>query len=240
VQYYNNVFTGASDDMLDLDGTDAWVEGNIFMHSHRNGSPDSSAAISGGSYDFGAGAGGVRTSEITIINNLFFDCDNAGTAKEGNFFTFINNTIVHTTKTGGEDFASGVVNSRDTTPSLTAIGAGFYLEGNIILDAEQLARNYDPAQTIVTFSNNILPYAWTGPGGGNVIADPLLKHVPQVSETHFTTWSQAQVMRDWFSLLPGSPALGTGPNERDQGGLNPLGASISGHPSAPTTRRRWC
>ena len=230
VQYYDNVFTGGSDDILDLDGTDAWVEGNIFMHNHRNGSPDSSAAISGGNYDYGTGAGGVRTSEITIINNLFFDCDNAGTAKEGNFFTFINNTIVHTTKTGGEDFASGVVNSRDTTPSLTAIGAGFYLEGNIILDAEQLVRNYDPTQTSVTFSNNILPYAWTGPGGGNVIADPLLKHVPQVSETYFTTWSQAQVMRDWFSLLPGSPAHGTGPNGREQGGLNPLGASISGAP----------
>jgi len=231
VQYYNNVFTGGSDDMLDLDGTDAWIEGNIFMHCHRNGSPDSSSAVSGGSFDFGSGAGGVRTSEITIINNLIFDCDNAADAKEGNFFTFINNTIVHTTKTGGEDFDSGVVNSRDTTPTITAIGAGFYLEGNIILDAEKLARNYDPALTLVTFSNNILPYAWAGPGGGNVIADPLLKHVPQVSETFFTTWSQAQVMRDWFSLQPGSPALGTGPNGCNQGGANPIGATLSGAPA---------
>jgi len=137
---------------------------------------------------------------------------------------------VHTTKTGGEDFASGVVNVRDTTPALTLFGAGYYLEGNIILDAEQLVRNYDQAQTTVTFSNNILPFAWTGPGGGNVVADPLLKHVPQVSETFFTTWSQAQIMRDWLSLLPGSPAIGTGPNGRDQGGVNPIGASIAGAP----------
>ena len=236
VQYYNNVFMGASDDILDLDGTDAWIEGNIFLHSHRNGSPDSSSAVSGGKYDFGAGAGGVRTSEITIIGNLFFDCDNAATAKEGNFFTFLNNTIVHTTKTGGEDFASGVVNVRDTTPGVTAIGAGFYLEGNIILDAEHLVRNYDPAQTTVTFSNNILPFAWTGPGGGNVIADPLLKHVPQVSETFFTNWGQAQVMRDWFGLLPGSPALDTGPNGRDQGGMVPLGASVSGEPGGTNSQ----
>lgn len=223
IQYYNNVFIGSSDDILDLDGTDAWVEGNIFLHNHRNGSPDSSSAVSGG-------ADSGNTSQITVINNLFFDCDNATTAKEGNFFTFINNTIVHVTKVGGEDFGSGVVNVRDTTPSVTTFGAGCYLEGNIILDTEQLVRNYDQAQTTVTFSNNILPVAWTGPGGGNVIADPLLKHVPQVSETLFTSWNQAQILRDWFSLLPGSPASGTGPNGRDQGGVNPIGASISGAP----------
>ena len=232
IQYYNNVFIGGSDDGLDLDGTDAWIEHNIFLHVHRNGAPDSSAAISGGNYDFGSGSGGVRTSEITIIGNLFFDCDNAATAKQGNFFTFLNNTIVHTTKTGGEDFASGVVNVRDTTPSLTTFGLGFYLEGNVILDAEQLVRNYDPAQTTVTFNNNILPFAWSGPGTNNVIADPLLKHVPQVSETSFSTWEQAQVLWDWFSLQPGSPARGSGPNGRDQGGVIPIGASIAGEPPA--------
>ncbi len=128
--------------MLDLDGTDAWVENNIFLHCHRNGSPDSSSAISGGNYDFG-GSDGVRTSEITIIGNLFFDCDNACDAKEGNFYTFYNNTIVHTTKVGGMDIDSGVVNLRDTTAGLTAFGAGTYLEGNIISDAEKLVRNYD-------------------------------------------------------------------------------------------------
>ncbi len=232
IQYYNNVFSGGSDDGLDLDGTDAWIEHNIFLHVHRNGAPDSSAAVSGGDYDFGAGGGGDRTSEITIIGNLFFDCDNAATAKQGNFFTLINNTIVHTTKTGGSDFASGVVNVRDTTPSLTTFGLGYYLEGNVILDAEQLVRNYDPAQTTVTFNNNILPYAWSGPGTNNVIADPLLKHVPQVSETAFSTWDQAQVLWDWFSLQPGSPARGTGPNGRDQGGVIPIGASIAGEPPA--------
>ena len=229
IQYYNNVFVGASDDILDLDGTDAWIEGNIFLHNHRNGSPDSSSAISGGSYDFGT-SGGVRTSEITAIDNIFFDCDNAATVKEGNFFTLINNTIIHVTKTGGEDFASGVVNVRDTTPGLTEYGKGYYLEGNIIQDAEQLVRNYDPAQVTVTFNNNILPYAWTGPGASNKIIAPLLKYIPKVTETYFSNWQDAQIMRDWFSLLPGSPARGTGPNGRDMGGNIPIGASISGAP----------
>jgi hypothetical protein len=224
IQYYHNVFIGASDDILDLDGTDAWIEGNIFLHSHQNGSTDSSSAVSGGNT-------GSDLSQITIIGNLFFDCDQAATAKQGNFFTMINNTAVHTTKAGGFDSASGVINVRDLDPGPpTTFATGFYMEGNVIVDTEQLVRNYDPAQTTVTWNNNILPFAWTGPGTNNVIVNPLLKHVPQVPETFFTTWDQAQVMWDWFSLLPGSPARGTGPNGRDKGGVIPLGASISGEP----------
>jgi hypothetical protein len=229
IQYYNNVFMGSSDDILDLDGTDAWIEGNIFLHSHRNGAPDTSSAVSGGN-------NGGRTSEITILGNLFFDCDNAATAKQGNFFTLINNTIIRMTKKGGMDFASGVVVVRDTTPSPTAFGAGFYLEGNIIADAEQLVRNYDANQTSVTFNNNVLPMPWNGPGSGNIVVDPQLKHVPQVSETYFTSWEEAQVMRDWFSLRSGSAALGAGPNGTDMGGVIPLGVSVSGEPPVFTNQ----
>jgi hypothetical protein len=223
LQVYNNVFAGSGDDLMDIDGTDAWIEGNIFLHVHRNGSPDSSAAVS-------AGSGGGRTSEVTILGNLMFDCDNAATAKDGNFYTLINNTIVHTTKQGGVDSDSGVVCVRDITPSLSAFAKGFYLEGNIIVDAEQLVRSYDAKQTTVTFNNNILPMPWSGPGSGNAVLDPMLKHIPDVSETNFATWDEAQVMRDWFSLLPGSPARGTGPNGMDKGGVIPLGVSISGAP----------
>ena len=229
VQFIENVFTGATDDELDLDGTDAWVEGNIFLHAHKNGAPDSSSAISGGN-------DGSRVSRITITGNLFYDCDEACTAKQGNFFTLINNTMVRTTKTGGKDTASGVVNVRDLDPAPTTFGAGFYLEANIIVDAEQLVRNYVEGQTTVTWTNNLIPLPWTGPGGRNSAADPMLKHLPQLAETSFTTWEEAQVMRDWFSLLPGSPALDAGPNGRDLGGVIPLGASISGEPSGVTTK----
>ncbi len=228
IQYYNNVFTGSSDDILDLDGTDAWIEGNIFLHSHRNGAPDSSAAISGGNDS-------SRTSEITILGNLIFDCDNTATAKQGNFYTLINNTIVHTTKEGGQDFASGVVAVRDTTPSPTTFGAGAYLEGNIIVDAEQLIRNYDPNRTTVTLNDNILPMPWDGPGSGNIVVDPQLTYIPQVSETYFTNWEEAQVMREWFSLRPGSAARGIGPNGTDCGSDISLGVSVSGEPAGTTS-----
>ena len=222
IQYLNNVFVGASDDVLDVDGTDAWIEGNLFLHVHKNGAPDSSSAVSGGN-------NGSDTSQVTIIGNIFFDCDQTATAKQGNFFTLLNNTVVRVTKTGGLDTEDGVVNVQDKVPSPpTTFGAGFYLEGNIIVDADQLVRNYDPAQTTVTFNNNILPIAWSGPGTGNLVASPLLKHIPQVSETFFTNWQAAQVLRDWFSLLPGSPGRGTGPNGQDEGGLIPIGASVTG------------
>jgi hypothetical protein len=219
VQFIDNVFAGASDDVLDLDGTDAWIEGNIFMHIHKNGSPDTSSAVSGGNDS-------SRTSEVTIIGNIFYDCDQAAMAKQGNFFTLMNNTIVHQTKTGGLDTDAAVVTLADDG---TTEAAGMYLEGNIIYDAEKLTRNVTSA--IVTFTNNLMPFAWTGPGGGNFHASPRFQHVPALAETHFTTYKQAQAMRQWLSLLPGSPAAGAGPNGSDLGGvIPPLGVSISGEP----------
>ncbi len=230
VHFINNVISGGQDDGLDLDGTDAWVEGNIFVHLHRNGdTPDSSGAVSGGN-------SGNDVSDITITGNLFFDCDNAATAKQGNFFSLINNTIVHTTKAGGIDGDSGVVNVRDTTPSPTTFGKGYYMGGNIVVDAGQLVRNYDPAHSSVTCVNTIIPMHWTGPGQDNRVTDPKLKHIPTVSEASFSTWAEAQVLRDWFSLQTNSPALGTGPNNHDLGGVIPIGVFISGEPSALTSQ----
>ncbi|HRT56487.1 MAG TPA: lamin tail domain-containing protein [Candidatus Paceibacterota bacterium] len=228
LQLYQNVFTGATDDVLDLDGTDAWIEGNLFLHCHRNGAPDSSSAISGGS-------SGPDTSEVTVIGNLFFDCDHVATAKEGNFYTFLNNTMVRITQVGGMDTASAVFNLRDTEPSPTAFGAGIYAEGNIIVEAAALVRNYDPAQSTVVFNRNLLPSGWSGPGSGNSTNAPRLSHVPTLEETQFGSWEEAQAMWQWLSLGPGSPGRGTGPNGRDMGGVIPLGASVSGEPDSLTS-----
>ena len=223
VQFINNVFTGSGDDILDLDGTDAWVEGNIFMHVHKNGSPDTASCVSGGN-DSG------QTSEVTVIGNLFYDCDQAAMAKQGNFFTLVNNTIVRQTHAGGTDPEAGVICLADegTTEAL-----GIWMEGNIIYDAEQLVRNQTAA--LVTFTNNLMPLAWSGPGGGNVNADPQFVRVPALAETtNFATWAQAQVMKQWLALKVSSPAIGAGPNGRDLGGVVPMGASVSGVPSGVT------
>jgi hypothetical protein len=239
VQFIGNVVMGGDDDGFDIDGTDAWVEGNIFLHLHRNnGTPDSSSAVSGGNYSYSAGdpgGTGTETSEITIIRNLVYDCDQAADAKQGNFFSFLNNTIVHQTHVGGIDPVGAVVILADTG---TTEGVGMYLEGNVIYDVENLTRNVTTA--LVTYTNNTISQLqgapWTGPGGNNSTADPLLQHVPQLAETYFTNWASAQVMWDWFRLQPGSPAIGTGPNGRDRGGVVPAGASVSGVPNGTTSR----
>ena len=223
VQFINNVFMGSGDDALDLNSTDAWVENNIFLHAHKNGSPDVSSAISGGNDT-------AAPSDVTILGNIIFDCDHAALAGQGSFFTLFNNTIVHISHGGGADTAAAVVCLQDNG---LAEGAGMSLEGNIIYDAEGLTRNVTNA--IVTFTNNQMQLSWSGPGGGNLASDPAFVHVPAVAETtNFATWAQAQVMRQWLGLRSSSPALETGPNGRDKGGVIPMGVSISGEPGAAT------
>ena len=101
---------------------------------------------------------------MTLIGNLFYDCDHAATAKQGSFFALLNNTIVHQTHTGGMDTNGAVVCLKDDA---TAEGAGMYLEGNVILDAEQLVRGQ--TTSIVTFTNNLVHQLagamWSGPAG---------------------------------------------------------------------------
>lgn len=224
-QFIGNVLMGGDDDGLDLDGTDAWVEGNIFLHFHKNaGTPDSSSGVSGGNT-------GADTSDITVIRNIFFDCDAASDAKQGNFYTYLNNTILHQNHSAGNDSTGAVVVLADTG---TAEGAGIYFEGNIIYDIEQFTRGVTNA--IITFSNNLLPVAWGGAGGNNTVGNPLFKHVPTVAEATFANWAQAQVMWDWLSLQSNSPAIGTGPNGTDKGAVTPYGASISGAPNGTTTQ----
>ena len=98
-----------------------------------------------------------------------------------------------------------------------------WVEGNIFADAERLTRNVTngtPLAGNVTFQNNLMPFAWSGPGANNFSNHPAFKYVPQLSETtNFTSWKSAQVLRDWFSLRAGSPAIAAGPNGRDLGGV---------------------
>ena len=244
IQFYNNVFIGSDDDLIDIDGTDAWVEGNIFMHVHRVGSPDSASAISGGS-DAGS------TSEITIVGNLFYDVDQAATAKQGNFYTFLNNTVVDQNSRGSEEIAAGfqpaVLNfADDGIPE----AAGMFVQGNVIFSAEALVRNY-PGTALgsrVTFSDNLFPrgLTWNGLGSGNMSTDALLNDVQVDAATGASNiptpgpYDYHRVgaqLRQQFGLQPGSPARGTGPNGSDRGGVRSLGVSLTGAPVGTTSDR---
>jgi hypothetical protein len=213
LQVLDNIFTGASDDILDLDGADAHIEGNIFLGAHQQ-TPggDTASAISGG-------RDGTNTSRLTIVRNLFYDCDHAVLAKEGNFYTLENNTIVRMT-------VAAVNFNEPQRPGVTP-GLGAFLDGNIIWDTPVLLENYTSGVMQVTVQRCILPTNFPGPG--NLVADPRLVN-PGTSPV---TW---QSITNDFRLRPGSPAIGTGPNGLDMGGLVPAGASIAGEPPSPTAR----
>jgi hypothetical protein len=230
VQFIDNVFTGSSDDILDLDGTDAWVEGNIFLHCHKNGAPDSSAAISGGN-------NGSETSEITIRGNLFFDIDHAVTAKQGNYYTFLNNTVVHQNVTGGTDIEGAVFNLQDAIPlPATTYAQGLYADANILYDCGQLLRNYNSSATTVTLNRTLMAFPWTGQGTGNVDGAPIFEHVPDLTETTFTSWESAQIMKQWLALKPGSPGRATSSGAQDLGGAIPSGVYLASTTPAITNQ----
>ena len=327
LQFYNNVMTGSDDDLLDIDGTDLWCEGNIFMHVHRSGSPDSASAISGGN-DGGGGAGSRRDvsaidtateqitcgthgfstgqevaattilgnafpaavplmhdggpyfvravsttvvklyltaadatadtnainfsgaiatgvsmtlqqltgiSHITIVGNLFYDMDQAATAKEGNFYTFLNNTVINQNNTGSQDPVTGVLNFGDDT---YREAGGMYAEGNVIHSAVALVRNYPGAglaQT-TTWNNNLFPpgLTWSGAGSGNSSSDARLTDTNIPTPGPYDYHRMRDEIRAKYAPLAGSPAKGTGPNGADKGGVRPLGVSIGGAPQGTT------
>src|SRR5437762_281353 len=166
LQFINNVFDGASDDCLDLDSTDAWIEGNIFMHVHRDpartdNALDTGSAISGGVDFIG------QNSDWTIINNIFYDVDhvflNKGnsttTGNGGGRVAFLYNTVIHVAREYSGSTAAEIAafNWSDDSIALpdASLGSGMYAAYNIIYDCSTLHRLYDPAHHTVIFENNI-------------------------------------------------------------------------------------
>jgi uncharacterized repeat protein (TIGR01451 family) len=251
LQIIGNIFDGASDDHLDLDSTDAWIEGNIFLHAHRDPNRtdnplDTASAISGGVDTLG------QNCDWTIINNLFYDVDhvflNKGnsttTGNAGGRVAFLYNTVSHVARENSGTPANqiSVFNWSDNNIVLpdAAVGAGLYAAHNIIHDAAVLQRFYNPANLNVIFENNIFPPSyqgttneWTGPGRDNRYVDPRL-NLSVIAGLAVSNVTPAQV-RQAFQLRPGSPALGAGFGSRNIGGLNPPGIAIGGEPTGTNT-----
>ncbi len=253
---YNCVFTGSDDDILDLDSTDTWIENCVFMHAHKNGSPDSASAISGGQDN-------NDRSQVTVVNCLFYDNDHAITMKQGNATVDTNdpasgnsavllyNTIVRTTKTGGEETVSAVLNFDDVNDqgqSVAGQGRGFHLEGNVIWDAEGLVRDYVAANSALVMVNNWLPAAppATATASGNTVGDPLL-NLALITTPGAATAEQVIAA---LKLQDCSPALGFGADLSRSGlrvaapptGVWPPNVSIALSPAGsftPTGQPAW-
>jgi hypothetical protein len=168
-QILDNLFMGGGDDALDL-GADAHIEGNVFMHYHR----DSYNNATGNSNAISAGSG----KEYVIVRNIFFDTDHVTNIKQDAFVTFINNTVVDVNK-------AVVYFDR---PGQGQAGRGIYVDGSIFWNTGLI---FDEVidTTDITVNNSILPETLHYLGTGNINADPLF--VDPNSDFHLQAFSPA-------------------------------------------------
>lgn len=211
MQIYDCVFLGGGDDGPDLDGSDAHLEGNVFMHFNRNQGGDSTSNA------IATGRNGNDTTDVCVVRNLFVDNDHAVLLKEDCFLWAEQNTFVNS------GIAAISFGEPDRSPPRPA-GKGAYMTGNIFWNNaamfehlfEEPLPDYGP--TDLTIDDSILPAVWLELGVGNIDADPLFAGVG-----------------DYHLKLP-SAAIGSGPWGLDMGAYAPPGAAVSGEPTDWTWR----
>jgi len=154
-------------------------------------------------------AGGGR--HYVVVRNIFADVDHVALVKNDSFVTFENNTVASATLSG----LYFNLPAEGTTP-----GRGAYVDGCIFYDTPLI---FDAlfSTTTLAVNRSIVTSDLLGLGSGNTDLDPMF----------------ADPAGGDFSLLPGSPAIATGPNGLDMGALVPAGASISGEPPRFTNQR---
>ncbi len=200
LQILNNVFMGGGDDGIDLDGTDAHIEGNLFMNIHKNTSrTTTSNAIATGLPQTGED----NRTDITVVRNIFFNCDHGILLKEEAFATVINNTFVEMS------LAAMQFNEVGGT-SVHGPGRGAYIDSNIFWHCGELFKHLDQALEGATVNRSILPAAFHYLGQDDIDTNPLF--VDPNDDLHVRSVS---------------PATGTGPNGLDRGGYVPAGVSLS-------------
>ena len=210
-RFINNVFLGGGDDALDLDGTGAYVAGNLFMNFHSNFDPSE-----GESYGITTGYDASESSNHVIVGNIFIDCDNAALVKDRSWIRFVHNVVVRCSGAG--------INFREPLETDVDPGEGGYLEGNIFWETPTpLAYFYvgDPTwgTTDITVNHCLIAPEWHYLGQGNIDADPLFVDP-----------------NEDFHLKSASGAIGTGPCGLDMGAYVPSGAAICGEPGPVTYR----
>lgn len=208
LEAYDNLFLGGGDDGLDLDGTDCYIEGNVFTNFHRKADGE------GTSNAVATGLRNGKTSDIIAVRNVFINNDHGVLLKEDCFMQAENNTFINNVE-ADINFSEWPV--RDVAP-----GKGADLDGNIFWGSPQPFGNQiaQPGNTNPTIVVNLSIIAAQNHslGFGNIDANP--QFVDPNADFH---------------LLPASPAIGAGPNGLDMGAFVPAGASISGEPADSTT-----
>lgn len=212
----NNLFTGASDDVLDLDGCDAHIEGNVFTRVSNGdpAAPDTSSAISFGE-DGGYGP------HVVAVRNWFFQVDHVALCKEGGFLTLEHNT--------GVGIGIAAVNFGEPLRGVLP-GRGARLEGNLFWNCPANFENRFPTngevQVVARRNLSSAPFA-AGDGSDNLEADPLFVN------------SGLDDLEGWgipaaLALRTGSPASQAGIAGLDLGAGVPPGLALKNEPPPRT------
>ena len=234
-QFLDNTFLASVDDCFDMDGTDAHIEGNIFL----NVAKDSSRASS--SNPITTGANGSDRSELVICRNLFYNCEHLFMEKDFGTGVLQHNTIVrlrsnpvsNNTSAGGNE-GSGLIMFGEPWRGFP-YGDGAIFDGNIATEIAPAVTDLWPCLTgasaetgffFLRRNNCLTGFPQPGAGNtGNLSGDPMLMDLIGVDYTN---------IRSKFALQHGSPCRGTGPLGLDMGALVAAGACISGTPPAVT------
>jgi len=258
-EFYNNVFTGAGDDLLDDNESDTHIEGNLLMHANKNnaGNHGASAAVTtgpGGS----TGVDNLLTQHLTVVRNVFYENDYGIISKTSAYSQIYNNVFIgnrgaimfdETDRSDAgpgraADIESCIFWDNQADDPNTASGALVDLNDPRAFDFGRLSRG----QPQVTVNNSILPAEFHSLGTGNLDADPLFVHpttdldvnvADPAFRTGFEGFDATSVLMA-SGLIPdlhlhaASPAIGSGFNGVDMGAYVPSGASIGGVPSSPT------
>ena len=212
IQILNNVFLGGGDDGVDLDGSDAHIEGNLFMNFKQDQVRISTAnAISTGRDNRDPMK--ERTSNITVARNIFANNDHDVLLKENARMTASHNTF----------FGSRIASIQfDEIEARTVNGAGALLEGNIFWPTESpflhTSSRRSGSRPGIIVRYNIINRSVHHLGEHNLDEDPL-----------FVSSSLNN-----FVLREDSPAVSAGPSGLDMGGMVPSGLTISGEPELIT------
>ena len=165
LQVTNNLFLGSRTEHLDLDGTDAHIEGNVFKNVHKVGTgPSTSNSISTGIHG--------DPSNLTVVRNVFYDVEHALLLKQGSTAVFENNTVVRAT--------IAAINFGEPERGV-GYGDGAVVRGNIFRDCAATFQNVDES-VVLQADLNLMPASDHLHGTGNVDTDPLF--VDQAGEDY--------------------------------------------------------
>ncbi|MBN1844632.1 MAG: hypothetical protein JW810_03040 [Sedimentisphaerales bacterium] len=127
LEVVGNLFHGSGDECLDLGG-DAHIEGNVFLHVHKdqyNNSTGQANAISTGDDE----VEGV----VTCIRNLFYDIDYVIDLKKDTYLYFVHNVVAKIPPDAADPVRQySAINF--VIPDREPPGKGAYLEHNIFWD----------------------------------------------------------------------------------------------------------